>query len=147
MALAHDQLRAVANALHSVQGRHGGAHTLSELQQQTALFDALPARYHEVLLQLLDRLDSSALFWRRELLLQPKRPAGQCAGLGRQGACSTTDASHPLSLSACPWRRKQSVGRLVDQYFERAIFRYVCKYWRVRGTRCTNFSSGACSCR
>lgn len=63
MTLAHDQLRTVAHALHSVQGVGMGTHALSDLaRQQTALFDALPARYHEVLLQLLDRLDSSALF-------------------------------------------------------------------------------------
>ena len=63
MALAHDQLQALADALARVQGGSLAATAWSALaRQQTTLFEALPARYQEVLLQLLDRLDSSALF-------------------------------------------------------------------------------------
>jgi hypothetical protein len=40
-----------------------GAHSLSELgRSQEALLESLGPRYREVLLQLLDRLESSALF-------------------------------------------------------------------------------------
>lgn len=63
MPLAHDQLSAVADALHGVQRAALTTQALSDLARlQTDLFAALPARYQDVLLQLLDRLDSSALF-------------------------------------------------------------------------------------
>ena len=63
MKLAQDQLNALAEALHGVQRAALTTQALSDLaRQQTALFAALPARYQDVLLQLLDRLDSSALF-------------------------------------------------------------------------------------
>lgn len=63
MRLAHDQLRILAEALHSQRDAPTGTHALTQLaRQQTALLEALPVRYQEVLLQLLDRLDSSALF-------------------------------------------------------------------------------------
>jgi hypothetical protein len=50
----------------ALQAFERGAHTAAALstlaRQQTALFAALPPRYGEVLLNLLDRLESSALF-------------------------------------------------------------------------------------
>ena len=63
MKLVHDQLSTLADALHGVQRAALTTQALSDLaRQQTALFDALPARYQDVLLQLLDRLESSTLF-------------------------------------------------------------------------------------
>ena len=63
MPLEHDQLRTVATGLGSVQQGSMNPHAFSALaRQQTALLEALPVRYQEVLLQLLDRLESSALF-------------------------------------------------------------------------------------
>jgi hypothetical protein len=61
--IAHHQLATLAHALQAFErGDHTPA-TLSALaRQQTALLAALPPRYGEVLLGLLDRLESSALF-------------------------------------------------------------------------------------
>lgn len=60
---ASAQLAALAQAL---QGFEHGEHTAAALstlaRQQTALLAALPPRYGEVLQNLLDRLESSALF-------------------------------------------------------------------------------------
>lgn len=60
---AHHQLTTLTQAL---QDFERGAHTAAALstlaRQQTALLAALPPRYGEVLLNLLDRLESSALF-------------------------------------------------------------------------------------
>lgn len=63
MKLVHDQLSTLADALHGVQRAVLTTQALSDLaRQQTALFAALPGRYQDVLLQLLDRLESSTLF-------------------------------------------------------------------------------------
>lgn len=63
MPLAHDQLQALADALARVQGGSLGAAAWSALaRQQADLLAALPPRYQEVLLQLLDRLEAGALF-------------------------------------------------------------------------------------
>ena len=61
--IAHHQLATLAHALQAFErGDHTPA-TLSALaRQQTALLASLPPRYGEVLLGLLDRLESSALF-------------------------------------------------------------------------------------
>ena len=60
---AHDQLHAFQTALHGLGHSSLPAHTFSE-QARThgALLAALPPRYTEVLHNLLDRLESSALF-------------------------------------------------------------------------------------
>ena len=60
---ASAQLTTLAQALQAFErGDHTTA-TLSPLaRQQTALLAALPPRYSDVLLNLLDRLESSALF-------------------------------------------------------------------------------------
>ena len=62
-ATASAQLTTLAQALQAFErGDHTTA-TLSTLaRQQTALLAALPPRYSDVLLNLLDRLESSALF-------------------------------------------------------------------------------------
>ncbi|MES2360377.1 MAG: hypothetical protein V4646_01105 [Pseudomonadota bacterium] len=50
-------------ALQQVRAGTLGVVAFSQLARgQQALVEALPARFHEVLLQLLDRLESSALF-------------------------------------------------------------------------------------
>lgn len=73
MASEHDQLRTIATGLQRVQQAGMDAHTFSALaRQQTALIEALPARYKEVLLQLLDRLESSALFNEESCSFSPK---------------------------------------------------------------------------
>jgi len=60
---AHHQLATLAQALHAFERGDHTAATLSTLaRQQTPLLAALPPRYGEVLLNLLDRLESSALF-------------------------------------------------------------------------------------
>ena len=60
---ASTQLAALAQALQAFERGEHTAATLSTLaRQQTALLAALPPRYGEVLLNLLDRLESSALF-------------------------------------------------------------------------------------
>jgi len=57
------QLHVLHKALAQLRSGVLGAHGFSELARgQAALLAALPARYPEVLLQLLDRLESSALF-------------------------------------------------------------------------------------
>ena len=60
---ASAQLTTLAQALQAFERGDHTAATLSTLaRQQTTLLTALPPRYSEVLLNLLDRLESSALF-------------------------------------------------------------------------------------
>ncbi len=60
---AHTQLTTFIQALQAFERGDHTAATLSTLaRQQTTLLAALPPRYSEVLLNLLDRLESSALF-------------------------------------------------------------------------------------
>ena len=62
-ATASAQLATLAQALQAFERGDHTAATLSTLaRQQTTLLAALPPRYGEVLLNLLDRLESSALF-------------------------------------------------------------------------------------
>ncbi|MBS0428777.1 MAG: hypothetical protein JSR41_15980 [Proteobacteria bacterium] len=57
------QLDAIASALNALHDGNGRIATLSDTARASdALLDALPLRYREVLLNLLDRLESSALF-------------------------------------------------------------------------------------
>lgn len=57
------QLDAVASALNALRDGSGRIAALSDTARASeALLGALPARYREVLLNLLDRLESSALF-------------------------------------------------------------------------------------
>ena len=59
----HTQLTALAQALQAFErGDHSAAALSTLARQQTTLLAALPPRYGEVLLNLLDRLESSALF-------------------------------------------------------------------------------------
>lgn len=61
--IAHAQLRVLQDALDQFRAGGLAAHALSELARgQTALLAALPAKFTEVLHQLMDRLESSALF-------------------------------------------------------------------------------------
>jgi hypothetical protein len=61
--IAPTQLATLAQALQAFEHGERTAAALSALaRQQTALLAALPPRYGEVLLNLLDRLESSALF-------------------------------------------------------------------------------------
>ena len=60
---ASTQLTTLAQALQAFERGDHTAATLSTLaRQQATLLAALPPRYSEVLLNLLDRLESSALF-------------------------------------------------------------------------------------
>lgn len=60
---AHGQHTALLAALQDLRAANLGVAAFSALaQQQTLLLDALPPRFGEVLMQLLDRLESSALF-------------------------------------------------------------------------------------
>ena len=60
---ASAQLTTLAQALQAFErGDHTAAALSTLARQQTALLAALPPRYSEVLLNLLDRLESSALF-------------------------------------------------------------------------------------
>ena len=60
---ASAQLTTLAQALQAFERGDHTAATLSTLaRQQATLLTALPPRYSEVLLNLLDRLESSALF-------------------------------------------------------------------------------------
>ena len=60
---AQDQLLLLAQTLQQVRDDTLGASAFSHLARNlSALLAALPARYGEVLQQLLDRLESSALF-------------------------------------------------------------------------------------
>ena len=60
---ASAQLTTLAQALQAFERGDHTAATLSTLaRQQTTLLATLPPRYSEVLLNLLDRLESSALF-------------------------------------------------------------------------------------
>ena len=62
-ATASAQLTTLAQALQAFERGDHTAATLSTLaRQQTTLLATLPPRYSEVLLNLLDRLESSALF-------------------------------------------------------------------------------------
>lgn len=57
------QLEAIASALNALREGSVRIAALSDTARASdALLGALPARYHEVLLNLLDRLESSALF-------------------------------------------------------------------------------------
>ena len=60
---ASAQLTTLARALHAFErGDHTAAALSTLARQQTTLLATLPPRYSEVLLNLLDRLESSALF-------------------------------------------------------------------------------------
>ena len=60
---AHHQWEALSEGLVQLRAGSLSAHGLSDLaRNQHALLDALGPRYREVLLQLMDRLESSALF-------------------------------------------------------------------------------------
>jgi hypothetical protein len=60
---AAQQLDAIAARIAALGGGGGSVSTLSaEARASTELLGALPPRYGEVLLNLLDRLESSALF-------------------------------------------------------------------------------------
>lgn len=60
---ASAQLATLAQALQAFErGDHTAAILSTLARQQTTLLAALPPRYSEVLLNLLDRLESSALF-------------------------------------------------------------------------------------
>ncbi|QTN28069.1 hypothetical protein HZ993_22965 [Rhodoferax sp. AJA081-3] len=62
-AVAHTQLDALQGALGQLRSGALTPHALSDLSRaQTILLDTLPPRYGEVLLGLMDRLESSALF-------------------------------------------------------------------------------------
>ncbi|MES2584470.1 MAG: hypothetical protein V4627_17230 [Pseudomonadota bacterium] len=62
-AVAQTQLDALQAALNQLRNGALTPHVLSDLSRaQTALLDTLPPRYAEVLLGLMDRLESSALF-------------------------------------------------------------------------------------
>ena len=62
-AVAQTQLDALQAALNQLRNGALTPHALSDLSRaQTALLDTLPPRYAEVLLGLMDRLESSALF-------------------------------------------------------------------------------------
>ena len=63
MSIAARQLDTVAARIEALRGGGGSVTTLSnEARASTELLGALPPRYGEVLLSLLDRLESSALF-------------------------------------------------------------------------------------
>ena len=63
MSTPQIQLEAIAAALNALREGTGRISALSDTARRSdALLDALPARYREVLLNLLDRLESSALF-------------------------------------------------------------------------------------
>ncbi len=56
-------LEPIQSALDQLRSGQLGVHAFSaQARSQEALLQALPGRYREVLLQLLDRLESSALF-------------------------------------------------------------------------------------
>ena len=60
---AQSQLDALQSALHQLRSEPSRPTAFSDLaRDQQILATSLPARYTEVLLQLLDRLESSALF-------------------------------------------------------------------------------------
>ncbi|MDQ0590107.1 hypothetical protein [Variovorax paradoxus] len=63
MSIAARQLETIGGHIAALQGGGGSAVVLSnEARASTDLLSALPPRYGEVLLSLLDRLESSALF-------------------------------------------------------------------------------------
>jgi len=63
VSIAARQLDTVAARIEALRGGGGSVTTLSsEARASTELLGALPPRYGEVLLSLLDRLESSALF-------------------------------------------------------------------------------------
>lgn len=63
MAAEHDQLTTLQSALARFSEGAASAASLSDMARgQAVLLAALPPRYSEVLLNLLDRLESSALF-------------------------------------------------------------------------------------
>jgi hypothetical protein len=80
LQLALTALRAMPHmAAQFAQNSRGGA---------AELLATLPPRYTAVFHNLLDRLESSALF-AEELLVQPQRAVGQSATLDRQGTRDT----------------------------------------------------------
>lgn len=63
MTNAHHDLAALRDSLHALRSGAQRVHEFSARARQVpALLQALPPRYGEVLLGLLDRLESSALF-------------------------------------------------------------------------------------
>lgn len=66
MTTAHTELAALRDSLHALRSLNGGTHRVHEFSAQArrshTLLETLPPRYREVLLGLLDRLESSALF-------------------------------------------------------------------------------------
>jgi len=61
--LPADQLAALATALDELRAARMAPHAFSELARaQAALLETLPPRYAQVLADVLDRLESSALF-------------------------------------------------------------------------------------
>ena len=63
MSTAAQQLDAIGGGIAALQGGGGSVTALSnEARASSELLAALPPRYGEVLLNLLDRLESSALF-------------------------------------------------------------------------------------
>ena len=63
MTTTHTELNALRAGLQALRGGNQRVHDFSaKARQSQALLGALPARYSEVLLGLLDRLESSALF-------------------------------------------------------------------------------------
>jgi len=63
MTTTHTELNALRAGLQALRGGNQRVHDFSaQARQSQALLGALPARYSEVLLGLLDRLESSALF-------------------------------------------------------------------------------------
>jgi len=63
VSAAAQQLGAIAARIEALRGGGGSVTTLSDdARASTELLGALPPRYGEVLLNLLDRLESSALF-------------------------------------------------------------------------------------
>jgi len=63
MTTTHTELTALRAGLHALRGGSQRVHDFSaQARQSQVLLEALPARYSEVLLGLLDRLESSALF-------------------------------------------------------------------------------------
>ena len=72
-ATASAQLTTLAQALQAFErGDHTAAALSTLARQQTTLLAALPPRYSEVLLNLLDRLESSALFSEESCSLSQK---------------------------------------------------------------------------
>ena len=77
---ASTQLTTLAQALQAFErGDHTAAALSNLARQQTTLLTALPPRYSEVLLNLLDRLESSALFSEESCSFSQKDLVGNLA--------------------------------------------------------------------